>query len=118
MAHVLPFVPVPIKSLQSVPFVTSFIFGELKVSKYGDRKDVKKNITNKNSDVDTVRNTIDDIDKRLAKSIPGYTCSNQSDTNINDDAKEERIIMQEDTVSTLEDTKKHQSLCKVGDVIG
>ena len=69
MAHVLPFVPVPIKSLQSVPFAASFVFGEAEVSKSGGKKGINNKITNKKSNNDTEPETISVIARRLAEDL-------------------------------------------------
>ena len=38
MHDIINFMPVPIKSLQSVPFAASYVFGELRVSRHGPTK--------------------------------------------------------------------------------
>jgi len=93
---VLSFMPIPIKSLQSVPFPASFVFGELEVSKPGGKKGIKKSNTSKQSEDDT--DTISAIARRIAADLPGYSSSNEPNTN--EDAVEESRLMQEDAVSS------------------
>ena len=90
--------PVPIQSLQSVPFTTSYIFGELKISKPGTKLGKKK------TDDEYTRT----IAKGIAKDIPGYSGRYK----INDaDAAEESEIMRQD-MSDQGKEKKSIDLCK------
>ena len=49
MNDIISSMPVPIKSLQSVPFAASYIFGELGVSKPGAKKGKAKKISNEDN---------------------------------------------------------------------
>ena len=105
MKDVLSFMPIPIKSLQSVPFPASFVFGELEVSKSGGKKGIKKSNTDKQSEEDT--DTISAIARRIAADLPGYSSSNKPNTD--EDAVETSRLMQEDAVSPKD--VKSISLC-------
>ena len=120
MGDIISFMPVPIKSLQSVPFAASYIFGELGVSKPGAKKGKQKTIRgqsileeDEDQDEDpNDRGVISAIAKSLAEVLPGYSSegipgySSVSQSSINDvnDASEETRIMNADT-ETSTDTK-------------
>ena len=63
------FMPVPIKSLQSVPFAASYVFDELEVSKSGGKRGVSKQKQKKKEE----ENYISIIAKGLAKDVPRYS---------------------------------------------
>jgi hypothetical protein len=85
LKDVIQFMPVPIKSLQSVPLAASYVFGELKISKPGSKLGKKKK-----DDAYTRK-----IAKSIADDIPGYSGKYTIDEA---DADEETRIMNEDLV--------------------
>ncbi len=95
---IVAFMPPPIKSLQSVPFAASYVFGELKISKPGTKLGKKK------TDDEYTRT----IAKGIARDIPGYSGRYK----INDaDAAEESEIMRLDMSGQVKE-KKSIDLCK------
>ena len=117
---IISFMPVPIKSLQSVPFAASYIFGELEVSKPGAKQGKKKQVRDENdSDEDDDPETISAIARGIAEDLPGYASqgvpgysSTRQSNSIDDDASEERRIMERDAQSTSTD-KKNVDLCQM-----
>ena len=95
---VLDFMPVPIKSLQNMPFAASYIFGELKISKSGSKHGRKK------QDDDINRR----IAKRLAKDLPGYS---GKPIVTDEDAEDEGKILKEALDKRVID-EKSINLCK------
>ena len=86
--------PVPIKSLQSVPFAASYVFDELKVSKSGG----KRGVSNQKQKKKEEESYISIIAKGLAKDVPGYSGKytiNEEDTT------EENRLMQEDAARSV-----------------
>ena len=75
--------PVPIKSLRSVPLAASYIFCELKISKPGTKLGKKKEDDEHNRK----------IAKSIAKDAPGY--SDKYTINDANAAEETRIIQQD-----------------------
>ena len=121
MDDIISFMPVPIKSLQSVPFAASYIFGELGVSKPGAKKGKQKTIRDEsnleeddNEDEDpNAPDVISAIAKSLAEGLPGYSSEgipgyssvSQSSINNDNDASEETRIMDQDAEATSIDVK-------------
>jgi len=100
---VVSFMPVPIKSLQNIPFASSYVFGELEVSKLGGKSGVSKSINNTE---DNERDYVSAIARSLADDVPGYSESTSRGNNVNDDdAIEESRIMHEDAETSTEDVK-------------
>ena len=101
MIEIVEFMPISIKSLQSVPFAASHVFGELtKVSKPGSRGGSKK------SDDEYTRQ----VASGISSEIPGYSGA----YNFNDDdATDETRLMNEDLISvdTLHNDAKSVDLC-------
>ena len=82
--------PVPIKTLQSIPFAASYVFGDLGVSRPGSKQgSIKKDSANNASSDEDV---LSKIAKKIAKDIPGYTESNGID---NEDAARENELLDE-----------------------
>ena len=97
-AEVVDFMPVPIKSLQSLPLAASYIFGELKISKPGTRKGKKKK-----DDAYTKK-----VAKSLAADLPGYSGKYA----INGaDAAEETAILNENLLKKPKE-EKNIDLCR------
>ena len=120
MDDIISFMPVPIKSLQSVPFATSFIFGDLEVSKPGAKQGKKKQVrdendSNEDEDPEMIsaiaRSLAEDLPGYASQGVPGYSSASQSNR-LDDDASEERRIMEHDAQSTSTD-KKSVNLCRM-----
>ena len=77
MQDVINFMPVPIKSLQSIPLAALCVFCNLKLSKPGRNKGPKKNELS--DDVGSDGNMTSKIVKKSSKDILGYTKSNDID---------------------------------------
>ena len=90
--------PVPVKSLQSMPLAASYIFGQLKISRPGSKFGKKKG-----SDEYTQK-----IAKSIAEDTPGYS---RKCTINNTDATEELRIIQQDISGNTGDFKS-VDLCK------
>jgi len=103
---VISFMPVPIKSLQSVPFAASYVFGELEVSKVS--KAGGKEGTNDNE-----RGYVSAIARGIARDVPGYS---ESTSRGDDDAIEESRIILEDAQST-EDVKSIDLCTRMDDYL-
>ena len=96
---VVNFMPVPIKSLQSLPLAASYVFGELKISKPGTKEGKKKKY-----DAYTKK-----VAKSIAADVPGYS----GKYTINEaDATEETAILNEDLLNKVKETKSID-LCKL-----
>ena len=97
--QIVQFMPVPIKSLQSLPLAASYVFDELKISKPGSKMGKKK------SDDEYTKS----IAKSIAGDIPGYS----GKYNVNDaDAVEEGRIISADMSSATNCEVKSIDLCK------
>lgn len=94
--------PVPIKSLQNVPFAASFVFEKLRVSIPGGKVGTEKGKSSKEKEL------VKTIAKGIAKDIPGY--SEQYETN-DADAVGETDLMNKDLDQRNKDVKSID-LCK------
>ena len=88
LQDIIKFMPVPIKTLQSIPFAASYVFEDLGVSRPGAKQgSIKKDSENNASSGEDV---LSKIAKKIAKDIPGYTESNEIDNE--DTAKENELL--------------------------
>lgn len=114
MERLVEFMPVPIKSLQSVPIPASYVFRDLRISQPGFRKGSKRN--NLTDDIDNEENMMASLAKDIASEVYGY--SESTDINDLDDLEESRLL--DEGLQDLRHTScvKSIDLCsKVDDLI-
>ena len=90
MEQTVEFMPVPIKSLQSVPIAASYVFRDLQISQPGSKTGSKR--SNPTNDIDDKGNMISNFAKDLASEVHGYSESINVDES---DALEEGRLLDE-----------------------
>ena len=110
------FLPLPIKSLQSVPLSAGYVFGEPQVSKSGPKMGVsKEDARKKKSSEEKEDDIISTIAKTIAKDVPGYSDKHTIDE---DDAAQETELMDSNLGEDGSKEEKSVDLCqKVDDKV-
>ena len=114
LREIIKFMPVPIKTLQSIPFAASHVFEDLADSRPGAKQGSiqKDSENNAGSDEDVLSK----IAKKIAKDIPGYTESTGID---NEDASKENELFDEGLHSRRHatDVKSLDLCCRLNGMI-